>query len=123
MNRTISHTVSQRVWISALAVLCVGAGLPSAFAGDTVERIDTISVKVKYADLDLSKPAGAETLLLRIKRAAHSVCGGASDPWDGQAFKHERECFNDAVANAVRQVNNSNLTAMYREHSKGSSYG
>jgi UrcA family protein len=121
MKQAISHTESHRVWLGALAVLCMGAAMPSAFADIRTDSADSITVK--YADLDLSKPAGAETLYLRIKRAARMVCSHNVDAWDGRRLTHERECVDDSIANAVKHVNNSTLTAMYREHSKDTSFG
>jgi UrcA family protein len=121
MYRTIAYSRSHRVWISALAVLCVGGALPSAFAKDQPDS--GTSIRVKYADLDLSQPAGAEALYLRIQRAARTVCSRDVEAWDGLRAKHERECNQDAIADAVRHVHNANLTAMYREHSKDSSFG
>jgi UrcA family protein len=121
MNQAISHTESHRRWLGALAVLCMGAAMPSAFANVQTDPADSITVK--YADLDLSKPAGAETLYLRIKRAARMVCSHNVESWDARRLTHERECVDDAIANAVKHVNKPTLTAMYREHSKNTSFG
>jgi UrcA family protein len=51
-----------------------------ALAGDPVVHgvratTNGPSVTVRYADLDLSRVAGAQTLYKRIKGAARSVCG------------------------------------------------
>jgi UrcA family protein len=121
MNRTNVSGRSPRIWIGALAALCVGSALPSAFANNQPDPPN--SIRIKYADLDLSQPAGAEALYLRIQRAARTVCAWDVEAWDGLRVKHERECNEDTVAKAVKQVHNANLTAMYREHSKDSSVG
>lgn len=36
---------------------------------------DTTSIRVDYSDLNLSSPAGQQTLNTRIMRAAQNVCG------------------------------------------------
>jgi len=41
----------------------------------TPAAAETVSVEVKYADLDLSKEAGRETLQGRIAQATREVCG------------------------------------------------
>src|SRR5262245_61107878 len=42
--------------------------------GARAEQPQLVKVTVSYADLDLSKPAGAQTLYKRIKAAAQRVC-------------------------------------------------
>jgi UrcA family protein len=73
---------------------------------------------VSYADLDLSKPAGAQTLYKRIKAAARSVCG----PVDQYTFQMPsrvfRACFEQAIADAVAQVDRPSLTALHREETR-----
>jgi len=70
------------------------------------------SIKVSYADLDLSTQAGATTLYNRIRGAARTVCG-----YEGPGFTDKaiwRSCFKDAVGNAVAKVNNPRLTALHQ---------
>jgi UrcA family protein len=88
--------------VSALAVL----GASPAFADETAR-----SVKVSYADLDLSTQAGAATLYSRIRGAARTVCGDDDLPYTHWAWK---KCFNEAVGNAVAKVNNPQLTALHQ---------
>ena len=89
--------------VSALAVL----GATPALADEAAR-----SMKVSYADLDLSTEAGAATLLSRIRSAARQVCG-----YDGSTFTDKaiwNSCFKHAVGDAVGKVNNPQLTALYR---------
>ena len=70
-------------------------------------------VTVSYADLDLSKPAGVEVLYGRIKQAARNVCSYL----DNRQPEHKvlwRNCYNDAVANAITAVDRPTLTALHR---------
>ena len=69
------------------------------------------SLKVSYADLDLSTQAGAATLYSRIRSAAKTVCG-----YDDSSYRHFAftRCFKQAVGNAVAQVNNPQLTALHQ---------
>ena len=69
-------------------------GATSALADEPAK-----SIKVGYADLDLSTQAGAATLYARIKGAARQVCGYQGVTYtDTTGWKH---CFNGAVSNAV----------------------
>ena len=117
MSRTSLHFISQRLVVCALAGLFIAAVAPRAFSGEPNETVRSITVK--FADLDLSKAAGADALYRRIRTAASIVCDSASDNlyrWRGREYK---KCFNTAVANAVDKVNNPILTAMHRAKSKG----
>jgi len=73
---------------------------------------------VSFADLDLSKAAGAQTLYKRIKAAARNVCG----PSDNYTFVTPsaafRKCYDKAIADAVAQIDRPSLTALHREETR-----
>jgi UrcA family protein len=62
---------------------------------------------VRFADLDLTRPAGAQALYGRIQRAAHEVC--ASNGPGG----YDRSCADQAIARAVATVGAPLLRAHY----------
>jgi UrcA family protein len=72
------------------------------------------SMKVSYADLDLSTDHGLKTLYGRIRTAATEVCphlvGGDFNAARSQVVS---ACRDAAVARAVGQINNSRLSALY----------
>lgn len=113
-TRVISRTSS--LWIAGLAMLCVGAGIPHAHAGSPAAPLK--SIKVKYGDLNLQNPAGIETLYRRIGRAARQVCDADTTLVYPGEFRQLRECVETAMAKAVNDVNNKNLTAMFRAKNK-----
>jgi UrcA family protein len=92
-------------------MLCV-AGLPSAHADGKDEYVEGKSAVVKFADLNLQSPAGAEELYRRIQRAATKVCWEPTDP-HVLSSRDRRDCVERAVAKAVGDVNNGYLTALY----------
>jgi UrcA family protein len=104
-----------RAGIAAFAV-CTSLVAYSASAESNVK-----SQTVSFADLDLSKPAGAQTLYKRIQKAARHVCG----PTDKYTYitprKAFRECYEAAVADAVAQVDRPSLTALHREQTRSAS--
>ena len=71
---------------------------------------DAPSVTVRYADLDLSSPAGANALYQRIQAAAKQVCSAGADPIEQIS---RRGCYRRAVDNAVRKVNSPLLIAVH----------
>jgi UrcA family protein len=88
-------------------LLCLGVGT-AAQAGVQSERKERVaSVRVAYADLDLTQEADMQILLDRIEKAAYRACGGnPRQHWtyDGMpalttaAFK---ECREDAIARTL----------------------
>jgi UrcA family protein len=85
----------------------------SAFAGTT--DADVRSVAVRYDDLNLSTSVGVNTLYRRISAAAREVCPDIYSR-DPRAFVAARSCQADAIAKAVREVNNPSLAMLHANH-------
>ena len=93
-------------------------------------RYDVVArVHVAYNDLDLQSPAGAQTLLERLKRAAYRACGG--DPKLHRAYRTRpektikvyEECRADAMKRAVDQINAPLVARMYAEEVRNPASG
>jgi UrcA family protein len=84
--------------ILSLSTLAAGAAAPVN---------DARSVKVQFADLDLTREAGIARLYLRIKGAARQVC-------DQQAHDQLRQtypaCVKQAVSTAVTRIDRPMLS-------------
>lgn len=67
---------------------------------------------MNFQDLNLNTPAGAQVLYRRIRTAADQVCAvpGIRDLTSLGATK---TCADHAIADAVAQVNNPQLTGVY----------
>jgi UrcA family protein len=111
MNVNIRRTVSGGLWAFGLAALCV-AGVPGAQASDQDTYIEGSSTVVRFGDLNLQNPQGAEALYRRIERAAHKVCSYTRD-FHVLNDVARRGCVERAIAKAVSDVNNKHLTALY----------
>jgi UrcA family protein len=90
--------------VAALAVTSVTFAAPVSDA--------VASVTVRFDDLNLDSPAGADTLYRRISSAARTVCRDENtrDLTMLAAFEH---CRADAVAQAVREVHNPHLALIH----------
>jgi UrcA family protein len=88
---------------TAMLLSCVLV-VSSAFAADQVR-----SETVKFGDLNVGAPAGAEALYIRIHSAATRVC---LEPGEWVQTR-ELACIKDAEARAVQKVNQPMLTAYY----------
>jgi UrcA family protein len=109
--------------ISKLTTFRRSLALASAFAALTVattsfaasQSDDPPSTAVRYGDLDLSTAAGANALYHRIANAAQLVC---PNPYsrDLKTAAASRRCQADAIAQAVRELNNPQLALVYAAH-------
>jgi UrcA family protein len=82
------------------------AGAPSA---------DSLTVAVRYDDLNLSTSAGANALYHRISVAAREVCPEVVSR-DMRVAAASKRCQASAVAHAVRDVNNPQLALVHAAH-------
>ena len=91
--------------LAALSVLAVGSAASAQGAGG-----ESVSVKVKFADLNVSSEAGAKALLRRIRSAAREACGLPDVSLAGSA--HWVDCINDATDQAVDKLDVPMVSAM-----------
>lgn len=68
---------------------------------------------VRYADLDLSKPAGAAQLYHRLQNAAEAVCSSLESRELARKSMF-RNCVSESMEGAVTQVNRPSLSTFYR---------
>jgi UrcA family protein len=103
-------------------VLCLTAAATLSCAIPALAQIsDTVpSVTVKYGDLNIGSPAGAQVLLKRIDAAANTACGGAPDIRQLNQLASFEACRKSALARAVAAVDSPMLTAMAHRGSPGS---
>jgi UrcA family protein len=109
---------SKRSIVTSLSCVLLGMALhaPTAFAGLSD---DPPSIKVSYNELDLSKQAGAQKLYQRIKRAANTVCEESfSSMGPLRSVRHQRECEQKAIDNAVADVNRPLLSALWKRQTR-----
>jgi UrcA family protein len=112
------NTLTVATGLRSLIATATFGALASSFSAVSAADASTapVSVTVKYADLNISKPPGAAVLYARINAAAKSVC---SFYW----FKSDADqvhCVHDAIANAVIEINQLALFAVYNAKNKTS---
>ena len=92
----MQFTVQRSLLAVTLAAMCAiaNAGTPEESAQRTV----------RFADLDLTRPAGVAVLHQRIRAAAQEVCQPVSEH-DLVMLAASRTCVTDAIARAVKDVN------------------
>lgn len=96
-----------------------GAGIASA---DTGAMTQTRTLQVSYNDLKLDTTSGAQTLLVRINKAAKAACGPLShSPLLPREVANHRDCVTQAVDAAVKRVDLPTLTALHTGSAGGMS--
>lgn len=111
-----AKTKGFRSLLAAAACTATATGF-AALQATAADGGDIPKVTVKFGDLDLSHPDGATALYRRIRTAAEQVCW-LYDGWDlGPRFRMH-SCMQRAIAEAVRRVDNPQLYAVYRAHSR-----
>jgi UrcA family protein len=106
MNTTIQYTARATAFLLCGAIALCTLQVTARAADDGLP-----SRKVSYADLDISKPAGAKVLYGRIVRAAKEVCQFTSFESLGINQMINR-CVDHAIDNAVKDVGSPALSAL-----------
>jgi UrcA family protein len=113
MNALIKQSTA--VTLIAISLIAAGRALaadPRAPASQSVEN--KAGIRVRYADLDLSKPQDVSILYERVSRAARDNCGTDAAAWGGRTSLLE-ECVGQTIEDAVNRINKPLLTALHRE--------
>lgn len=90
-----------------------------AIAGASPEINDNgrTAVRVSFADLDLSREAGLQTLYGRLRAASYSVCGSGSrsliEAGSLDQLAVNKRCFHKALSKAVAKIGNDKLNKIH----------
>jgi UrcA family protein len=96
-----------------LLMILLGSLNACADATAAVRGADVPSRRVRFADLDLTRSAGAAILYSRIHSAAREVCEPAIVRFPQKWMVGTRRCVDEAIARAVADVNAPALTSYY----------
>ncbi len=113
--------MSHRCIARTVAVIAL-AGAPSLLPVDLVSAAVVEEgapyVTVRYHDLNLNSPAGIASLYGRIRGAAGEVCR-ALESRELERKSYWDECYNHAIADAVKRVHNRTLSAYHWQRVRG----
>jgi UrcA family protein len=107
------HHLTRTLIAAALALLICGAEGALFAAGASAAEVRSLSVR--YADLDLERPADVARLYQRIRGAAENVCGPRLLTGLNVPSPDYRRCFAAAVAQAVARVDRPALSAYHQQ--------
>jgi UrcA family protein len=106
MNTTIQNTARAAAFLLCGAIAVCTLQLTAHAADEGMP-----SKRVSYADLDISKPAGAKVLYKRIVKAANEVCQ-INGFESFAAAQLVNRCMDRAIDNAVKDVGSPALSAL-----------
>jgi UrcA family protein len=95
--------------LRGLIATAIFGALAAGLSAVTAAAPSSVSIRVRFSDLDISKPSGALVLYKRIRAAAQGAC---SYYWF-ESDADEARCVHDAIANAVTKINQPELSAVY----------
>ncbi len=105
-----------KVFKSLLAtIVAVGLGVPAMVLASTSSHLETISITVSYADLNLENKEGVQVLYRRLRRASKEVCGDRSLTLLGSVVRLQQvnQCYGQTLAEAVETIDNEHLTRIH----------
>lgn len=99
--------------ITAAAIFAISA--PAAASLGTDKALENSSVRVSYADLNIEKEAGAQTLYNRLQQASKRACGVRSYRNAGSiAVKtHMQRCYRETLAASIKKIDSEELTKIH----------
>jgi UrcA family protein len=107
--------IKQSTAITLIAISLIAAGRALAADPRAPQSVENkAGIRVRYADLDLSKPEDVSILYKRISRAARDNCGTDAAAWDGRTSLLKK-CIGQTIEDAVNRINKPLLTALHRE--------
>jgi UrcA family protein len=100
---------SKPVRLLVFLALCVPA---LGLAATPRLALEPVKMSVSFADLDLDRAEGIESLYQRMRSAAAVACGPSTLREAGslKALRASQECYKELLDQAVSQVDNAALT-------------
>lgn len=93
----------------SLAALAIAPGAAQAQPASSQE---SVSVRISYADLNLSSSEGAREMMGRIESAARIICGESSTNNDLSERAREHSCVDATMSEAVRSLDAPSVSAL-----------
>jgi UrcA family protein len=123
MNKSLTFAIRGTA-IGAVVALGFSAGTAFAASPSNDQGVSDGAKQyvVQFADLDLSKMAGAITLYGRLQQAARVVCRPLESR-ELAGFIEYRACLNQAVTRAVARVNRPLLSEYHQSRTKRGNVG
>jgi UrcA family protein len=100
---------------NTVLAVCAAAGMLAAAAmrAEPATAVEVAQITVDYSDLDLGMAHGVQVLHSRLAAAAERVCPSSTGLVRIEVRQAARECREQALAKAVREIGNAELAAVH----------
>jgi UrcA family protein len=115
---SVLHRASERVSAGAAAIALTCLTLLTVDARATESAGNPPSITVSYSDVAFGNSAGAANVYRKLKVAARKVCGLDNGSRSLELRVAARDCFEDALADAVRKIDRPALTAVHASNTR-----
>lgn len=96
-----------------VAALCAMGTAFVAASPAAAQSVETQTVRVSYADLNLNSDAGARAMLRRLRAATAEVCGERIGPRSLAEHRKIRACRTASIGQAVAELDNERVSTMF----------
>jgi UrcA family protein len=110
---SLLHRASERVSAGAAAVALTFLTLVTVDARADEPIGNPPSITVSYSEVSFGDTAGAASVYRKLKSAARKVCGVDNGSKSLEMRVAARDCFDAALADAVRKIDRPTLTAVH----------
>lgn len=115
-NGTVLNRASERVSAGAAAIALTFLTLLTVDARADEPKV-LRSVAVSYSDVSFATAKGAAQVYGKLRVAARKVCGVDDGVKDIALVLAARDCYETALADAVRRIDRPTLTAVHSANS------
>ena len=112
-NEFVLHRASERVSAGAAAIALTFLTLLTVDARADEPTGNPPSVTVSYSDVAFGNTDGAAHVYRKLKNAARKVCGVSNGTKTLELHLAAQDCYEAALADAVRKVDRPTLTALH----------
>jgi UrcA family protein len=109
----VLHRASERVSAGAAAIALTFLTLLTVDARADEPKANPTSVTVSYSDVAFGNTEGAASVYRKLKAAARRVCNVEYGSRDLSVQLAARECYREALENAVQKIDRPTLTALH----------
>jgi UrcA family protein len=109
----VLHRASERVSAGAAAIALTFLTLLTVDARADETKATPPSVTVSYSDVAFGNTEGAASVYRKLKVAARRVCNVDNGSKDLSIRIATRECYREALENAVQKIDRPTLTALH----------
>lgn len=98
-----------------VASLAAVLALPAVASAGNNGNFEDTSIKVSFADLDISNADGLSALYKRLQNASEEACGSIAFTQEKNlsALTRNRACYQETLSSAVEKVDNDSLRELH----------